>query len=354
MPMGYDADRVLLVWHVARGGFPGDSAIRAQRDVLLAAARSIPGVESAAWISSAPFVSTSSTDIFVSGIDSTARLGTFTYQATTPEYFRVMRTRITRGRAFTAEDRFGAPNVAVVSESMARALWPAVNPIGQCLRVRADTMPCTTVVGVAEDMVQRDLTGGARFHFYLPIDQYRRTSGRGLLVRMRTDPARDGEAVRRALQRVLPATSYLTAQPLRTIVENAQRPWRLGATMFGVFGVLAVVVAAIGLYGVVSYGVTQRMHELGVRAALGARPMAIVRLVVGQSVRYALAGVTLGTMLALAAARWVEPLLFRQPARDPAIYGAVALAMVVVAVAASAWPASRAARVDPLEALREG
>jgi putative ABC transport system permease protein len=354
MPMGYDAEQVLLVNHVTRGGFPGDSAIRAQRDLLLAEAAALPGVESAAWISSAPFVSTSNTAIFVAGIDSTARLGTFTYQATTPDYFRVMGTRIRRGRAFTAEDRFGAPNVGVVSESMARVLWPQGNALGQCFRVRADTMPCTTVVGIAEDMVQRDITADARFHFYLPIDQFRRTSGRGLLVRVRTDPVQGGEDVRRALQRVLPSTSYLTVQRLRTIVEEAQRPWRLGATMFGVFGVLAVIVAAIGLYGVVSYGVTQRLHELGVRAALGARPAAIVRLVVGQSVRYAVAGVVVGTLLALAAARWIEPLLFRQTATDPAVYSVVALVMILVAAAASAWPASRAARVDPVDALREG
>jgi len=237
---------------------------------------------------------------------------------------------------------------------MARALWPQGNALGQCFRVRADTMPCTTVVGIAEDMVQRDITADVRFHFYLPIDQFRRTSGRGLLVRMFSDPVQGGEDVRRALQRVLPSTSYLTVQPLRTIVEEAQRPWRLGATMFGAFGILAVIVAAIGLYGVVSYGVTQRLHELGVRTALGARPAAIVRLVVGQSVRYALAGVVAGTVVALAAARWIEPLLFRQTATDPAVYGLVAFAMIAVAVVASAWPALRAARVDPVDALREG
>jgi hypothetical protein len=101
-------------------------------------------------MSSAPFVSTSNTDLFVPGVDSVGRLGDFTYQATTADYFRTMGTRITRGRSFGPDDRLGVPNVAVVSESMARVLWPGQDAIGKCFRMRSDTAPCTTVVGIAE------------------------------------------------------------------------------------------------------------------------------------------------------------------------------------------------------------
>jgi predicted permease len=352
MPMGYDADRVLLVNRIIRGTPFNDTTQRSIRRVLLSTAQSLPEVESAAWVSSAPFVSTSNTSLYVSGIDSVARLGTFTYQATSPDYFRTMGTRIVRGRGFTLDDRAGAPSVAVVSASMARVLWPNQDAIGKCFRMRSDTVPCTTVVGIAEDMVQRDITGTQRYHYYVLIDQYTRTWGTGMLLRLRADPSLEAENVRKALQRVMPGASYVTVQPLGEIVRTAQRSWRLGATMFVAFGVLALVVAAIGLHGVIGYSVTQRMHELGVRVALGAQRLDIVRLVVGQSVRFALTGVVVGVVVALLSSRVLQPLLFHQSATDPSIYAGVGAMMLLVALVASALPAYRAARADPNAALR--
>jgi ABC-type antimicrobial peptide transport system permease subunit len=201
-------------------------------------------------------------------------------------------------------------------------------------------------------MVQGDITGTRRYHYYLPIEQFTRTWGIGMLLRLRGDPGAEAESIRAALQRVMPGASYVRVRPLREIVRDAQRSWRLGATMFGAFGLLALVVAAVGLYGVIAYGVTQRMHELGVRVALGARRADILTLVVGQSVRFACWGVALGVALALLPSRWIQPLLFRQSATDPAIYLGVATTMILVALAASAIPAIRAARADPSRALR--
>ena len=180
--MGYDVDRVLLVNRIIRGPMLDDSSARTMRLALLSAAQSLPGVESAAWMSSAPFVSTSNTTLFVPGLDSVGRLGQFTYQATTPDYFRTMGTRIVRGRGLNAEDRAGMPNVAVVSESMAKALWPSQDALGKCFRMRSDTVPCTTVVGIAEDMVQRDIVGSQRlFRALLPAMRERQS---GLLVQV--------------------------------------------------------------------------------------------------------------------------------------------------------------------------
>jgi putative ABC transport system permease protein len=352
MRMGYDAERVLLVDRVLRGPWPGDAGLRAMRDILMTTAQSLPIVESATWASSAPFISTWNTALIVPGIDSVSRFGTFTYQAATPEYFRTMGTRITRGRAFTAEDRLGAPSVTVVSESMARVLWPGEDAIGKCFRVFSDTMPCFNVVGVAEDMVQQNITDDRRYHYYLPLDQFTRTSGNRMILRLRGDPVVEGEKIRKALQRAMPGASYVTVQPLRDVVQSAQRSWRLGATMFVAFGLLAIVVAAVGLYGVIAYNVTQRTHELGVRVALGARRHDIIRLVVGQSVQLALAGVAVGLTLAFALSRWIQPLLFRQSATDPRVYFAIATLMVVVALSAGAFPGLRAAKADPNAALR--
>jgi predicted permease len=352
MRLGYDVDPVLMVNRIVRGDALTDGAHRALRDVLLSTAQSLPGVESAAWVSSAPFVSTSITQLFVAGIDSVQRLGQFTYQATTPDYFRVMGTRILRGRPLGAEDRSGSPEVAVVSTSMARVLWPGEDALGKCFRMRADTAPCVTVVGIAEDMVQRDLTAGERYHYYVPIDQFRRTNGRGLLIRVRGDPARESPRLGQELQRVMTGQSYLTLQPLRDVVHREQRSWRLGATMFTAFGVLALVVAAVGLYGVIGYNVAQRAHEMGVRVALGAQRKDLLWLVVGQSVRFTLAGIALGALASWGASTWMQPLLYQQSARDPLVYVGVGLLMFVVALVASASPAARAAGADPNRALR--
>ena len=173
-----------------------------------------------------------------------------------------------------------------------------------------------------------------------------------MLLRLRGDPTLEAESIRKALQRVMPGASYITVQPLREIVQDARRSWRLGATMFVAFGVLALVVAAVGLYGVIGYNVAQRMHELGVRVALGAQRASILRLVVGQSVRFAFAGVAVGACVAVLVSSWIQPLLFQQSATDPRIYGVVATMMIVVALAASAVPAFHAVRADPITALR--
>jgi len=352
MRIGYDAEPVLYVGRNLRG-MQVDSATRvALRHALLAKAQTIPGVEYAAWVNSIPFWSTSGTSLYVAGIDTVGKLGRFTYQAPSTDYFKAMGTRILRGRQFTDADRAGAPRVAVISESMSKVLWPNTDALGQCMKVSADTMPCTTIVGIAEDMIQNDMTSKTRFHYYMPVEQFNPAGGNGLFLKMRGDRNAQQENVRKALQSVMPGQSYVTVTPLIDIVDGARRSWRLGATMFVAFGVLALLVAAVGLYGVIGYNVTQRMHELGVRVALGAQARDILRLVVGQGVRFAVAGIALGTLLAFLASRWVQPLLFQQSATDPWIYGAVGAVMLGVTLAACASPAWRAAKADPNTALR--
>ena len=240
----------------------------------------------------------------------------------------------------------------VVSESMGRVLWPNADPLGQCVRVGADTSPCTTVIGIAEDMIQNDLQSSTRFHYYMPVDQFDPSGGNGLFLKMRGDPKGQQDPVRRALQSVMPGETFVTVMPLIDVVDTARRSWQLGATMFVTFGVVALLVAAIGLYGVIGYNVTQRMHELGVRVALGAQSKDILRLVVGQGMAFAFAGVVVGGGLAFAASRWMQPLLFRQSAKDPVVYALVGAIMLGVALAASALPAARAAKADPSVALR--
>jgi len=349
--LGYDVEPVLLVqWHRR-----GESMTMEQRVPLrqrvVEAATAIPGVIHAAWASNVPLHGTSTMSLSVPGVDSVARLGRFTYQAAGADYFAAVGTRILRGRGFTAEDRPGLPPVAVVSASMARVLWPGQDALGNCMHVGADSIPCTRVVGVAEDAMH-DPLADQPLRYYLPMDQFPSEGGSYLVLRLRGSPERMAEDVRRALQVVMPGQQYVTTQPMSELLDAQRRSWRAGAAMFVAFGVLALVVAAVGLYGVIAYDVGQRMHELGVRIALGAQGSDVVRLVVARGVRLAVGGIAIGSALAIGAGRWIEPLLFRQSATDPAVFGLVALVLVAVAVAACSAPAARAVRADPNTVLR--
>jgi ABC-type antimicrobial peptide transport system permease subunit len=238
----------------------------------------------------------------------------------------------------------------VIGESMAKKIWPNQEAIGKCVRVNADTMPCTTVIGIAED-VRRGSMSETEMHYYMPIEQFHPNDG-GVFVRTRGPAADKADAVRRALQPLMPGVSYVTVTPMSTIIAPQIRSWKIGATMFAVFGALALVLAAVGLYSVIAYNVTQRTHEMGVRVALGAQARDVVQLIVREGLRIVIPGVVLGAAIALLAGKWVKPLLFEVSPKDPPVLVGVVLTLIAVAIAASWIPATRAARVDPNEALR--
>ena len=350
--LGYDVDPVLHVERVMRGTQLADDGKRLLGARLLEEVQSVPGVERAALTQSVPFWDTESNYLSVPGVDSVQRLGNFTRHVASQEYFQTIGTRILRGRGFAPTDRMGAPLVAVVSQGMASTLWPGRDAIGQCMHIMADTMPCTTVVGIAENMKQESLTDdGQRLQYYLPFEQLAPTRG-SLLVRAHGNARDIAETVRRRLQPLMPGTSFITVTPLRDIVDPELASWRIGATMFTIFGALALVLAAIGLYSVIAYDVAQRTQELGLRMALGAPVGGVVRLVVRQGMRYAVGGIAIGAVIAFAAGRWVQPLLFGESAHDPLVFATVASVLLIVAATASAIPARRATRVDPTVALR--
>jgi ABC-type antimicrobial peptide transport system permease subunit len=173
-----------------------------------------------------------------------------------------------------------------------------------------------------------------------------------LFVRTRGDAEEMVNTVRRELQHVMPGASYVSITPLRKILDGEVRSWDLGATMFVLFGGLALLLAAVGLYSVIAYNVTQRSHELGVRIALGAQSPDVLRLVVGSGLRVAAAGILIGGIIAFVASRFVAPLLYRVSPKDPITYTAAAFTLLAVAVLASLVPALRATHVDPNVALR--
>ncbi|HEX6069698.1 MAG TPA: ABC transporter permease, partial [Longimicrobiaceae bacterium] len=350
--LGYDVDPVLFAAASLRGMRMDDAEARALNARLLEAAQSMPGVESAALAASVPFWSNESRGLWVAGIDTVRNLGYFTWQAGTPDYFRTLGTRVVRGRSFGEADRANTERVVLVSEGMAAALWPGRDAIGECIRISDQTAPCATVIGLTEEARIRTLTEPREYTYYVPAAQVDEPLYPQLFVRVAGDAASQVEPLRRRLQTLMPGTAYATVQPLRTLVEPNVRAWRFGSTMFLAFGLLALVLAAIGLYGMIAYGVAQRTRELGVRIALGASAGAVVRMIVGGALRLVVLGVAVGSVIAFWAAPRLEPLMFEAETRDPVVFGSVALALLAVTVLASLVPAWRALRLDPSSALR--
>ena len=351
IPLGYDVEPVLFVDLNMRGVQLDSARHVALRRALLETAQAIPDVEHASRQLTVPFWGSWNVALYVAGIDSVDLLGEFHLNAVTPEYFATLGTHILRGRGIDRQDTQHAPRVMVVSDAMAKALWPGREPIGQCVRVNADTVPCTYVVGVAENIKSQQLGDDPGLFYYLSEPQWHPEQG-GLFIRTRGEAARYTETIRRRLQQVMPGAAYVTVTPLREILGEQTRSWQLGATMFLAFGGLALALAAIGLYSVMAYTVSQRTQELGVRAALGAQQRDLIKLVVNEGLTLGGAGIVIGVVIALAGGQWLGPLLFQESPHDPLVFGFVTVVLLGVTVAASVVPSRRAARVDPMVALR--
>jgi len=318
-------------------------------------AMSVPGVADAAISSTHPLLGWGfGMRVSVPGRDTLPRspMGGPYYNAVGAGYFSTLGLRVVEGRPLTAADVSAEGRVAVLSEAMARAYWPGERAVDRCILLRGDST-CTTVVGVAEDAKEGLQPADPRFLVYVPLGPRWNAGANTLLIR-----SRDGggsslvEPVRRAMQGVAVNLPYADVQSLGDLLVPEIRPWRTGATLFSLFGALALLIAAGGLYSAISYSVTQRRHEFGVRMALGARVGDVVRQVMDQGVRAALIGLVLGSIIALAVGRFVEPVLFQTSPRSPSAFAVAAMLIVVVAVAATFIPAWRASRVDPVTALR--
>lgn len=362
LDLGLEPDRVLAV----DVGMPGLGRIsdpaardreRARRSAFFADAlervRRLPGIQHAALAIGMPFQSWFSVRLRLPGRDSLPRLPTGgpNISAVTAEYFATMGTQLLRGRVFTRQDRAGSERVAIVNNTMARILWPGQEPLGECLLIQ--DLPCARIVGVVADARRGRLREDPHMHYYVPRGQEAGIGGTTILVRPATgDPEALAEVVRRALLELDPGLGYIEAQSVQEILDPQVRPWKLGVSVFGLAGVLALVVAAVGLYSVLSYLVEQRTQEMGVRIALGARAGSVVGLVLRDSLAMTLLGIAAGAALALVAGRFLQALLFDTSGHDPVVLGAVAVSLILVAVLASVLPARRANRVDPMEALR--
>jgi predicted permease len=349
LDLGFQPEHVIVAEMSARGT-PIDSARRIElMERLRQSALTVPGVQHAAHTLTIPFSVEWNQYVFVPGIDSASLRDLFYINPVGPGYFETMGTSLVRGRQITDADRAGAQPVVILSQAAARRIWPSEDALGKCVKLQPDG-PCNVVVGIAGD-IRAGFDEGPGRHVYVSAAQVPAPDSR-LFIRTRGDAATQTEAVRRALQEVAPGFAYVSTRTLEGIVAPRMRSWRLGATMFTIFGLLALVVAAIGLYSVVAYDVSQRTRELGVRVALGASAGTVLRLVVGEGVRVVMVGLALGAVAALLLAGRVSPLLYGVSAKDPVTYAGVVGVLLAVAVVASLAPALRAARVDPNIALR--
>jgi predicted permease len=355
LPLGMDVDRTLVATvSLAGTSYTATEIVDIYRR-LEEAARTMPGVRSAALATALPFATGWSEEVRVPGRDSLplTRAGGPYFNAVGPDFFDAVGTRVLRGRGFIAADGASAHRVAVVNETLARLWWPNESPLGKCMKVGGDTVPCAEIVGVVENARRFELVEDEAVQFFVPVEHAPSYLQPGVLfVRASSDPPALVAPLRRRLQSAAPNLPYVRVEPFREQVAPQTRSWRLGATMFGAFGVLALALAAVGLYGVLAYDVGQRTHEMGVRVALGARGRDVSRLVVADGLRVAIGGGAIGFAIALAAGRVVEPLLFRTSPRDPRTFALAAIVVLVVALVATLVPAWRAGRVDPVVALR--
>jgi predicted permease len=316
--------------------------------------RRIPGVVAAGVIVGAPFRSNSSRSIQVPGKDTLPSLrdGGKYYFGIGPGTLEALGVRLLQGRSIQESDRSGAAPVVIVSERMARTIWPGESAVGKCFHVDSDSLPCREVVGVTANLNRQELEEHPFYQFFTVVDQ-EPTPVVPHHVVVRTAPGAElGEAFRQAFAGGRSDLPYVEIDSYRDILARHSRQWNLGASLLTVFGGLSLLIAAIGLSGVIGFGVSQRSREIGVRTALGATPRRILWSVVAGGVGTAAAGVLLGLALALAAGGRLQSLLFRTSPSDPWVLAAAATIVVVVSGVAAWLPGRKALRVDPMSALR--
>jgi len=352
LDLGVDVDRLILAVLETQGETSDATDLNRLYGEAMERVSRMPGVEGVA-LTDVVFQSYARTDLRLPGIDSLPipqGVGPL-YFSVTPGYLQVLGLSILRGRSLEEADREGAPRVAVVNERMAGMLWPDGDALGACFYFDGGD-ECTTVVGVVENGSVGEIDGNQWLAYYLPISQTGFTA-EGLYVRADDDVRELAAAVAPVLRTFSPSVRYADVRTLRQTLEPQSRSWTLGSALFSAFGLLALLVATIGLYSLLSFDVVQRTREIGIRRALGAERGQVLGEVMFRGGRLAALGCFAGLGISLVLGPLVQPLLFQVDGRDPWVLTGVVLGLLTVGLVSSIPPALRATRIDPLEALRQ-
>jgi predicted permease len=354
---GFDSRGVLTL----RMGLPGARYPEPRRkaefyDTLTKRVAALPGVEAAGATLSLPLggsnFSVGRAFVREGRPQTPEESANAAYFTITPDYFRAARIPLRQGRAFDDRDAEDAPKVVVVNEALARRHFPGEDPIGQRIHIYFDEKFPREIVGVVGDVKTQTLDAEAGPQVYVPHRQDAGWGGLTLAVRTAGDPLALTAAVREEVRALDRGLAVYDVKTLDDVVAASFADRRLLSTLIAAFGVAALLLASIGLYGVISYTVGRRTHEFGVRMALGAAPRDVLRLVLRQGLALALVGVGVGVAAALAVTRLMTSLLYGVSASDPVVFILIPLLLVAVALLACYVPARRAMKVDPMEALR--
>jgi predicted permease len=318
---------------------------------LVERVNAIPGIQSATLARRLPLTAGGiafanvTIDGYASAKDEDMR---FNYETVGPQYFQAMRIPLVHGRDFEERDQEGAPGVVIINEAMARRYWPKSNALGSRLKLAKDWLE---IVGISKDVKNRSLSETPQPFFYLPLLQDYR-SNMILVARTAVDPEKMFQSVRAAVAALDPEIPMFDTKTLEDHVGISLFLQRMAASLLSIFGLLALSLAAMGLYGVMAYTVAQRTRELGIRVSVGAKQSDILRLILGQGLMLTVIGMIGGLVTALAVTRLSAGLLYGVSAADPMTFTVVALILLGVALAAGYFPARRATKVDPMIALR--
>jgi len=357
---GYRVDHALTMSLTAPfARYATNADAESMYDRVLNAVRAEPEVRNAAFASVLPPEWASyDSRIFLEGEPRPTRadrVRTPRFELVTPDYFATMDIPVVSGRLFTVHDDSTSPKVIVVSESMARAYWPGQNPLGKRMGWAGNDTTMATVVGVVPDVRDNPNVGPpVAPTYYQPVAQTHPWRTMSLVIRTKDDPSAASRRIEQAIARVAPTVAPGSVFTLDHLHSTSLSPQRLTSEMMGAFAIVALLLAAIGIYGVMSYTVAERTHEIGVRTALGAQSADIVRGVLGTATRFVAAGIMAGCAGALVMTNTLAHLLTQVSPNDPVAFGGAIVVLAMAALVGSYQPARRALRVDPAIALRRG
>jgi putative ABC transport system permease protein len=353
---GFNAENLVATRFTLPAAAYNEEKRRAFYRDCLERVEALPGARSAALTFSLPIDGSNWNSIFIvtdKPAPPRAELPSAAFTPVTANYFETMGIALLEGRAFNEADKADSPRVTVVNETLARRLWPGENPIGKQLKQGwpEDKTPVREVVGIVADVKMNGVDQQTPMQAYLPLMQ---EPGRSLWLVARTagNPLALASSIEQTVRSVDPDLPVFNTNSMDQLMNGAIAQQRLMMILLAGFAILALALAAVGIYGVMSYSVAQRTHEIGIRMALGARPLDVLRMILRQAMTLALVGVALGLAGAFALTRLMASLLYQVSATDPLTFIAISVILAGVALGACFVPARRATKVDPMIALR--